>query len=202
MTGDYRKTARLLKPYGGRILIILLLNAFAVFFSIFSITMLAPFLALVFNPDGMVTSPPEPHFSSESLMNWLQYMLGRVVQAKGSSFALIAVILFIFTLFLLKNCFAYLSMRCTVPMRTRILKSLRDQCFGRLMTAPLAYYSHNRKGDILSRVINDIQEVDNAILQYVQQLFKEVLTLLLFLCMLLTQPRRVTPLPAILLRDL
>lgn len=184
MAGDYRKTARLLKPYGGRILIILLLNAFAVFFSIFSITMLAPFLALVFNPAEMVTTPPEPHFSSEYLMDGLQYMLGRVVQARGASFALIAVILFIFTLFLLKNCFVYLSMRCTVPMRTRILKSLRDQCFQRLMTAPLAYYTHNRKGDILSRVINDIQEVDNSILQYVQQLFKEVLTLLLFLCML------------------
>ena len=184
MTGDYRKIGRLLKPYGVRLLCILLLNALAVLFSIFSITMLAPFLSLVFNPAEMVTAPPELHFSSESLMNGLQYLLGRVVQAKGTSFALVAVILFIFTLFLLKNCFAYLSMRCTVPMRTRILKSLRDQCFRRLMTAPLAYYTHSRKGDTLSRVINDIQEVDNAILQYVQQLFKEGLTLLLFLCML------------------
>ena len=184
MNSDYRGVARLLKPYEGRLLCILLLNALAVLFSIFSITMLAPFLSLIFNPSEIVTEAPELNFSSESLMTALQYLLGKVVAAKGASFALVAVIMFIFGLFLMKNVFAYLAITCTVPMRTRILKSLRDQCYQKLLNAPLSYLTRNRKGDILSRVINDIQETDNSILQYVQQLLKEILTLMLFLSML------------------
>ena len=184
MANDYRKITRLLKPYGGRLLCILLLNALSVLFSIFSITMLAPFLTLIFNPGGIVQSAPEMHFNSQSLINGLQYLLGRIVLDRGAGYALIIVILFIFTLFLLKNCFAYLSMLCTVPMRTRILKNLRDRCLQCMLAQSLAFYSKARKGDMMSRVINDIQEVDNSILQYVQQLFKEVLTMLLFLFML------------------
>ena len=113
MNSDYRGVARLLKPYEGRLLCILLLNALAVLFSIFSITMLAPFLSLIFNPSEIVTEAPELNFSSESLMTALQYLLGKVVAAKGTSFALVAVIMFIFGLFLLKNAFAYLAITCT-----------------------------------------------------------------------------------------
>ena len=185
MNKDYRKIGRLLKPYGGRLCCIVILNIFSVCFSIFSITMLAPFLSLIFNPENMLTEAPALHFSSESLIGGLQYLLGQVVLRKGSGFALVCVILFIFGLFLLKNAFAYLSMMCTVPMRTSILKNLRDRCFHRLLVSPLSFYAQSKKGDVMSRVINDIQEVDNAILQYVQQLFKEVLTFLLFFAMLL-----------------
>lgn len=185
MNKDYRKIGQLLKPYKGRICCIILLNIFSVFFSIFSITMLAPFLSLVFNPENILTEAPAFGFNSESLIGGLQYLLGQVVMLKGSSFALVCVILFIFSLFLLKNAFAYLSMMCTIPMRTSILKDLRDRCFHRLLIAPLSFYAQSKKGDTMSRVINDIQEVDNAILQYIQQLFKEILTLLLFFAILL-----------------
>ena len=184
MANDYRIIVRLLRPYGGRLLCILLLNALSVLFSIFSITMLAPFLTMIFNPGEIIQSAPEMSFSSKSLINGLQYMIGQIVLYKGAGQALIIVILFIFMLFLLKNCFAYLSMACTVPMRTRILKQLRDQCLQRMLAQSLAFYSTARKGDMMSRVINDIQEVDNSILQNVQQLFKETLTLMLFLFML------------------
>lgn len=185
MNKDYRKIGHLLRPYKGRLCCIVILNIFSVFFSIFSITMLAPFLSLIFNPENILTEAPAMHFSSESLIGGLQYLLGQVVIHKGSGFALICVILFIFCLFLLKNVFAYLSMMCTVPMRTSILKNLRDRCFHHLLISPLSFFAQSRKGDVMSRLINDIQEVDNAILQYIQQLFKETLTFLLFFAMLL-----------------
>ncbi|MBO4282694.1 MAG: ABC transporter ATP-binding protein [Bacteroidales bacterium] len=182
---DYRKITALLKPYKGRIFGIFALNVFAVFFSIFSITMLAPFLALIFNPENRVTEAPEWSFSSDSLISGLQYLLGCIVQERGAAAALAITIAFICVLFLLKNLFTYLSMLCAVPMRTRIQKDLRDQCFRFFLTAPLSFYAQARKGDVMSRAINDIQEIDTSILQYVQQLFKEILTLLLFFAMLL-----------------
>lgn len=182
---DYRKIAALLKPYKGRISGILVLNVFAVFFSIFSITMLAPFLSLIFNPESRVTEAPAWSFSSDALLGEMQYLLGNIVQHKGASAALAITIAIIFGLFLLKNLFTYLSMLCAVPMRTRILKDLRDRCFRFFLTSPLSFYAQARKGDVMSRAINDIQEIDTSILQYVQQLFKETLTLLLFFAMLL-----------------
>ncbi len=185
MLTDLKKIWKLLIPFKLRLTGIIVLNLFSVIFSIFSITMLAPFLSVLFNQQPPVTEPPAFAFRSENLMAFLQYLLANIIRLKGTTFALAAVILFIFVLFLLKNTFGYLSLATTVPMRTSILKSLRDNCFHKLLTLPLSFYAQASKGDVLSRTINDIQEIDTSVLQYVQQLLKEGLTLLLFLAMLL-----------------
>ena len=185
MAKDYRKIIQLLKPYPLRLSAIALLNLVSVLFSIFSITMIAPFLSIIFNPESMMTSLPEPSFNADTLIAFLQYAIGLVVREKGTAFALGTVILFVFLLFALKNIFSYLSIVCSVPMRSRITQQLREKCYDRLLILPLSFYGKKRKGDLLSRVINDIQEVDTSILQYVQQLLKELLTLLLFFGMLL-----------------
>ena len=185
MAKEYRKIIQLLKPYPLRLSAIALLNLVSVLFSIFSITMIAPFLSIIFNPESMMTSLPEPSFNADTLIAFLQYAIGLVVREKGTAFALGTVILFVFLLFALKNIFSYLSIVCSVPMRSRITQQLREKCYDRLLILPLSFYGKKRKGDLLSRVINDIQEVDTSILQYVQQLLKELLTLLLFFGMLL-----------------
>ena len=180
----------MLRPYPARLCSITLLNIFSVIFSIFSITMLAPFLSIIFNTNPNVATQasgkaPTVSFSSDSLIAWLQYHLGQLVANRGTAFALAAVILLVFILFILKNIFSYLSTACAIPMRTQITQSLRERCYKHLMDLPLSFYGKVRKGDILSRAINDIQEVDNSILQYVQQLIREIITLLLFFSMLL-----------------
>lgn len=185
MEKDYQKIGRLLRPYPFRLLCITILNIFSVVFSIFSITMLAPFLSIIFNQAPVCTERPDIEFSSESLIALLQYKLGSVVETKGTTYALAAVIIFVFLLFVLKNIFSYLSIACSVPMRTKITKNLRDKCYQHLLILPLSFYDKSHKGDVMSRVINDIQEVDNSILQYVQQLIKEVITILFFFGMLL-----------------
>ena len=125
MAKDYRKIIQLLKPYPLRLSAIALLNLVSVLFSIFSITMIAPFLSIIFNPESMMTSLPEPSFNADTLIAFLQYAIGLVVREKGTAFALGTVILFVFLLFALKNIFSYLSIVCSVPMRSRITQQRR-----------------------------------------------------------------------------
>ena len=68
-----------------------------------------------------------------------------------------------------------------IPVRGNLIKNLRNNVFPHLLILPLSYYSQHRKGDILTRVINDVQDVDFYILRSLQQLFREPLTILFFL---------------------
>jgi subfamily B ATP-binding cassette protein MsbA len=178
---DYKKLFLLLRPFSFKLTITIFFNVLYVLFSIVSISLLAPFLSLIFNQIPLTLEEPSLHFSSESVMAYTQYLLSRIIDTKGSFAALTILIISVFVFFLLKNLFYYISMWIIIPVRGNLIKNLRNNVFPHLLILPLSYYSQHRKGDILTRVINDVQDVDFYILRSLQQLFREPLTILFFL---------------------
>ncbi len=178
---DYKKLFHLLNPYTFKITTIVIFNLFYVFFSIISISLLAPFLSLIFNQIPHIIEKPTITFSFNDLILYIQYLLSKIIISKGLFATLSILILCVFIFFLLKNIFYYLSTWLLIPIRGNITKDLRNKIYSHILILPLSFYSENRKGDILTRAINDVQDVDNYILNSFQQLFREPITILFFL---------------------
>jgi subfamily B ATP-binding cassette protein MsbA len=158
-----------------------LFNVFSIVFSVFSIALLAPFLSLIFNKIPLTVNKPEFVFSSEGVITWLQYFISQAIISSGMVQALLLLILTIFVFFFLDKLFNYLAIWVMAFIRGNVVKTYRDQSYEKLLSLPLSYYSNKKKGDIISRVINDVQDVDVSILQSLQQLLRAPLTIVFYL---------------------
>ncbi|MDR2407916.1 MAG: ABC transporter ATP-binding protein/permease [Bacteroidales bacterium] len=181
---DFRKLFTLLKPYKFKLGCVALFNIFSIVFSVFSIALLAPFLSLIFNKIPPIVNKPEFVFSSEGVITWLQYFISQTIISSGMIQALFLLVLTIFVFFFLDKLFNYLAIWVMAFIRGTVVKTYRNQSYEKLLTLPLSYYSDKKKGDILSRVINDVQDVDVSILQSLQQLLRNPLTIVFYLCTL------------------
>ncbi|MDR1878092.1 MAG: ABC transporter ATP-binding protein/permease, partial [Bacteroidales bacterium] len=178
---DFKKLFSLLQPCRFQLTGVVFLNILSVLFSVFSIALLAPFLSLIFNTTPLITEQPVFRFDSESIVFYLKYLLSRIIASEGMTSALLFLILIIFSCFLLNKVFNYLAIWIMASVRSRIVQTYRNQMYDKLLTLPLSYYSRKKKGDIISRVINDVQDVDVSILQSVQQLSIDPLMMLFYL---------------------
>ena len=178
---DFRKLFSLLAPYKLKLVFISFFNIFSILFSIFSITLLAPFLYLIFNQVPLMLEKPVLTFNSESVVLYLQYLLSQIIQSQGVVHALIYLILTIFVFFFLNKFFNYMAIWMMASIRTNIVETYRNKGYNKLLALPLSYYSQKKKGDILSRMINDVQDVDTSILESLQQLLRDPLTIVFYL---------------------
>ena len=178
---DFRKLFTRLTPYKLKLILVGGFNVLSIVFSVFSIAMLAPFLSLIFNKIPLVLDKPEFIFSSEGLISYSQYFISQIIVSQGMISALLLLIFTVFLFFLLNKSFFYIAIWMMASVRTGVIKTYRNQSYERLLILPLSYYSDKRKGDIMSRVINDIQDIDVSILQSLQQLLRDPLTILFYL---------------------
>ena len=178
---DFRKLFSLLAPYKLRLVFITIFNILSIVFSVFSIALLAPFLSLIFNKIPLVLEAPTMAFNSESVVLYLQYFLSQIIQSQGMAQALIYLVLTIFVFFFFNKFFYYIAMWIMASVRTNIVKGYREEGYEKLLTLPLSYYSQKKKGDIISRMTNDVQDIDASILESLQQLLRDPLTIVFYL---------------------
>ncbi|NLJ81705.1 MAG: ABC transporter ATP-binding protein [Bacteroidales bacterium] len=178
---DYKKLFVLLRPYSFRLGLAVFFNLLYTIFSIASISLLAPFLSLIFNQIPLTLEEPIFSFTSGGIILYVKYLLSQIIINHGVFRALIILVLSVFVFFLLKNIFYYISMWIIIPVRGNLIKDLRNKAYWRILILPLSFYSEHRKGDILTRVINDVQDIDFYILRSLQQLFREPIVIVLFL---------------------
>ncbi len=169
MTFTLRK---LLTPYVGRLLLIIFVNLFATLFAIFSLLLIEPIIKLIFQDNSSISSPV-----GDFLLNFLHNINVDIVQSRY----LIFVILLMLLLFLLKNVFQYLSFWLMAPIRSGITSTLRDELFHKILILPLSYFSEQKKGDLISRAVNDTQEIEFTTIKSLQQFLLDPISLLLFL---------------------
>lgn len=167
-----KRIISLISSYKWRLLIIVFVNIFSVVFSIFTLLMLEPFLQLVFY---------HKISASTETTAFINRLLERFFLIDGSLKTLFWLILFAVILFLLKNITAYLSQWLMAHVRSGVIKDMREKLYHRVLILPLSFYSKQRKGDIVSRAVNDTQEIEIAIMRPIQQLLKEPLTVILYL---------------------
>jgi subfamily B ATP-binding cassette protein MsbA len=155
-------------------------------FGVLNFTLLIPLLDLLFNQvDGQaVATLPAPALSLDYLGGLFNYYFGTFLQNQGKLGALQFVCAIIIASVFLSDVFRYLSARILERFKVNMVARLRQAVFDNTVSLQLGFFSNERKGDLISRVMTDVQEVENSIANTFSAAFKEVFTLIVYLTVL------------------
>ena len=165
-------------------------NLVSVVFGLFSLGMLAPFLNLIFlksNSDYAEYLEHEPaslSLSSDSVMEHFNYFMAEMIMSNpegGRMDALIFICLLILIFIFLKNLTRYLAYFYLANVRTGIMKDLRNSVYNKVVGLPIAYFNEEKKGDIMSRMTNDVQEVEWTIMTSLEMMFRDPFSIIVYL---------------------
>ena len=170
-----------LKPYWKYASLNVTFNVLSVVFSLISVTMAIPFLSILFNRQPVVTEVGEFSFSVKAITEYFYYFLSIIILDYGKVAALGIVCLFVIIMTFFKTWFRYLAMYNLAPLRNGIVRDLRNMLFVKVLELPLSYFTEEKKGDIMSRMSNDVKEIEWSILSSLEMLFRDPLTILIFL---------------------
>lgn len=159
----------------------LLFNFLSIIFSLVSLGMLAPFLQLLFGSEQAIIEEPVFKFNSTGIMNYLKFLLGRLITEHGPERALGIICIVLITSILFKNLFIYLSYRVIIPLRNRVMTRFRADMYEKILHLPIGFFTEQRKGDIMSRMSNDMNEIEWSIIGTMEGLIREPLTILVIL---------------------
>lgn len=196
---DLGKIFRYVIPYWRLASLNVLLNTLSVIFGLFSLTMVIPFLGILFGTQELITTDPGFTFSVTGIKNYFYYELSNIIIHEGKSQALLMVSIVVVAMSLMKNLFKYLAMYNLSPLRNGVVRDIRNKLFGKIMNLPIGYFTEERKGDIMSRMTNDVQEVEWSILSSLEALFRDPLNIIIYLITLLYMSPLLTLLILILL---
>lgn len=174
-----------LRAYRLNVAMSILSNVLMAIFTVLSIPLISPFLELIFQAEVQAVPRPEVRFSVQGFEQYLNYYLTKLIVEQGREKALLFVCLSILGIFFAKNLFRYLAMFFMAPTRNGITRDLRKQLFDKLLVLPLGYFSEERKGDLMSRITSDVQEIEWSILNVLEAVFREPIIVALSLAFML-----------------
>lgn len=178
---QFQRIFKYLRGYAGKIVLYFLCILLSILFSMVSLAMLAPFLKLLFNKENLVLQAPEAIRSASDLLSFLMYQISTLIVNNGTESALAFICLIIISAILLKNIFLYLSYRILAPMRNGVLTRLRGDLYDKVLQLPVGFFTEQRKGDLISRMSNDANEVEWSVMMALEVLIKEPLNILFYL---------------------
>ena len=156
------------KNYKGYLTANVSFNILFALFNAVSLTLAVPFLKLLFEETNLIETglillngKPEFAFSSEYIKDISNYYLaGLIVTQGGKAKALVVICVVIFSMTFFKNVFRYMAMYFIAPIRNGVVRDLRNKMYKKAMDLPLSYYSEEKKGDLMSRMTSDVQEME------------------------------------------
>lgn len=172
-------------PYKGRIIAFVILSILLALFSVASITAVLPFLQILFKQSEIVSSPVAWSLSSEALLHNVKYYISQYVVEHGPAATLGMLSIGVALLFFFKNLFEYMTSFVMIPLRNGVVMDIRMTLYRKIMELPLGYYSEERKGDIMAKMTNDVNEIEASVVRSLELLFKDPLLLIAYLVTLI-----------------
>jgi len=182
--GSLSRIIRYLLPYKGLAFLSILFVFLSAFFSLFSLAMIAPFLKVLFGDTDLVTQPTDFALNTKAIIHNFNYVLSQIIIGRGKVRALVFVGIMVLGASLLKNIFLYYSKYFMIPIRTGIVEDLRNKVFKKVLVLPLGYFSEERKGDIMSRMAQDVQEIEISVVRSLEMVFRDPILIFTYLAAL------------------
>ena len=196
---------RFLSPYKWYVIANIFLNLITAIFNLFSFASIIPILQILFGMDTNTHTyiPFSQIDSLDSLLeigkNNVYAYIEALINQHGASTALMLLGVYLIIMTLLKTLSAFLASASLVPIRTGILRDIRNTIYRKITSLHLGYFSHEKKGDIISRITNDVVEVEASIISSLETIFKNPIMILLYLIVLFTMSWQLTIFVLILL---
>ena len=172
------------KPYWVYAVINIFFNLLVILFSLVSFAALVPILQILFKMTKPVTSAPPLAFNQDAILQNMQFYISELIKTYGAHHVLGYICVILVALYFLKNLFRYLAMFFIAVLRYGVVKDLRNALYYKALILPLSYFNEQRKGDIISRITGDVQEVEWSILQMIEIIFRQPITLVAYLVFL------------------
>jgi subfamily B ATP-binding cassette protein MsbA len=184
-----RRFFRLLKyliPYKWLVVQNIIYNILGAFFALFSFAMVVPFLRVLFGNQPVQVEPMEFELSTDYLMHVIYMYMGRIVENHGNTGALILVSIMVIIFSLMKNGFLFGANYVLAPIRAFVVRDIRNEIYRKVLKLPLSYYTEARKGDVIARISSDVQEIEASIMSSLAMLFRDPLTIAIYMVFLFT----------------
>ncbi len=192
MIKKYLRILAYVKPYWVSALLNVIFNLLVIVFSLVSFVMLVPFLNLLFGIEKLVETKPEISLSPEALLDYLNYYISQIIITQTEYKALIFICIFLLTTFFLRNLFRFMAMFTLAKVRIGTVKDMRNEVYRKILILPLSYYAGHKKGDIIARITTDVQEVENSIINYIEMIIRDPITIIVYFVTLFIMSPRLT----------
>lgn len=168
------------KPYKSHIIWNVVYNILYALFSTISMLTLLPVLEVLFGKTKTIEK--EPVYSGignikQFASDFLYYKISELTKENSIQVALLFVVLLVISTFLFKNLFNYLASHHIMHLKNGVLRDLRKSMYAKIIELPISYYSEKRKGDIMARMLGDVNEVQNSFFSILELVVKEPLTI-------------------------
>ena len=189
----FGRLLRYILPYKSRAFGSWGLYLFSILFGLGSFTMAIPFLGILFGSQEMVTEQVAwDLFDLDTFIHNFYYYLSKQIVEDGKHRALFTVSIAIVCFVFLKTGFLYASKYVMVPLRNGVVRDIRNAIYSRIVKLQLAYFSNERKGDIMARVTSDVQEVEVSVIRSVDVLLQQPTTIIAYLSVMFATSTRLT----------
>ena len=180
---------RCLPPYKKYLALTIVFNMLSALLNIFSFAALIPILQILFRTEGTGTATQLMPWSFDNLKdvisNNADYYVTQLIHSVGSTTTLLLIGLFLAFTTMLKTGAYFLSSATIIPMRTGIVRDIRNQLYRKITSLPLGFFSDERKGDIIARMTGDVGEVESSIMSSLDMLFKNPILIIFYFSALL-----------------
>lgn len=167
-----------LSRYKGKIVIYLIFNVLSIVFGLISLGMLSPFLTILFKGEG---GNGQPMTLTTNAVGGLKGVLNEVIQHNDKTTTLLVICFLILISTILKNLFYYWSSYISSPIRSATITFLRNDVYEKILSLPIGYFTEQRKGDLISRMTNDIYEIESSVVSTLEGMIKDPLTIIGYL---------------------
>ena len=180
---------RFLPPYKKYLALTIVFNMLSALLNIFSFAALIPILQILFRTEGTGTATQLMPWTFDNLKdvisNNADYYVTQLIHSVGSTTTLLLIGLFLAFTTMLKTGAYFLSSATIIPMRTGIVRDIRNQLYRKITSLPLGFFSDERKGDIIARMTGDVGEVESSIMSSLDMLFKNPILIIFYFSALL-----------------
>ena len=178
---------RFVPPYKGQMALNILFNLLSTVLSLFSFAAIIPVLRILFGLTAMevqcvdLAQVQGLQETIAALRNNLYCLLNEQIALHGAGYVLLLLGLFLVVMTGFKCGTAWLANYYMVPIRTGVLRDLRQQLYDKILSLPMGYFTEARRGDVISRMTNDVNEVETSIMSALDILFKDPVMILVYL---------------------
>ena len=181
----FLKILKYIKPYSAYVCFNILSNILSVLFSLFSITMVIPFLGILFGTQEKVSQAQSLAFNASSIKDNFYFIISKTINSKGETEALMFICILVLAMFFFKNLFRYLALFFLTPIRNGIIHDIRMDLQKKIISLPLSFIGTKRRGDLTSRMTSDLVEIEWSIMGTLEMIFKDPINILVFLSTLI-----------------
>ena len=180
---------RFVPPYKRYLVMTASFNILSAVLNIFSFAAIIPILQIIFKTEKAAAAPQLMAWDWDNMKevaaNNMDYYVNALIADIGPTTTLLVLGLFLAIMTFLKTGAYFLSSATVIPIRTGIVRDIRNQLYRKITSLPIGFFSEERKGDIIARMSGDVQEIENSIMSSLDMLFKNPILIIAYFATLL-----------------